>query len=53
VRGKIDPVFVEDLESLHEVVDSILEDGDIFLTLGAGSIGAWSAEFLAQHGQGQ
>jgi len=52
-RGKIDPVFVEDLESLHEVVDSILEDGDIFLTLGAGSIGAWSAEFLAQHGQEQ
>jgi len=52
-RGKIDPVFVEDLESLHEVVDSILEDGDIFLTLGAGSIGAWSAVFLAQHGQEQ
>jgi len=53
LRGKIDPVFVESLESLHEVVDSILEDGDIFLTLGAGSIGAWSADFLVQHGQGQ
>jgi UDP-N-acetylmuramate--alanine ligase len=56
VRGKIDPVFVEDLDSLHEVVDSVLQDGDIFLTLGAGSIGAWSAKFLAQcqqSGQGK
>ncbi len=48
-RGKVDPVFVEDLEGLDEVVETVLQDGDIFLTLGAGSIGAWSAEFLAQH----
>jgi UDP-N-acetylmuramate--alanine ligase len=53
VRGKIDPVFVEELDALDEIVDSVLQDGDIFLTIGAGSIGAWSAEFLAQHGQGQ
>ena len=56
LRGKIDPVFVEDLDSLHEVVDGLLQDGDIFLTLGAGSIGAWSAKFLAQcqqSGQGK
>jgi UDP-N-acetylmuramate-alanine ligase len=26
-----------------------LQGEDIFLTLGAGSIGAWAAEFLAQH----
>ncbi len=52
-RGKIDPVFVEDIDTLGEIVDSILLDGDIFLTLGAGSIGAWSAEFLVQHGWGQ
>jgi UDP-N-acetylmuramate--alanine ligase len=48
-RGKVDPVFVEELEGLDEVVDKILQDEDIFLTLGAGSIGAWAAEFLAQH----
>ena len=53
VRGKIDPVFVEDIDRIDEIIDSVLQDGDIFLTLGAGSIGAWSAEFLAQHGQGQ
>ncbi len=49
VRGKIDPVFVEDLDALAETVETVLEDGDIFLTLGAGSIGAWSAGFLANH----
>ncbi len=48
-RGKIDPVFVEDIESLAEVVETVLQDGDIFLTLGAGSIGAWSNEFLNSH----
>jgi UDP-N-acetylmuramate--alanine ligase len=48
-RGKVDPVFVEDLAGLDEVVEKVLQDDDIFLTLGAGSIGAWSAEFLARH----
>jgi UDP-N-acetylmuramate--alanine ligase len=48
-RGKVDPVFVEDLQGLNEVVETVLQDGDIFVTLGAGSIGAWSAEFLTQH----
>ena len=48
-RGKVDPVFVEDLDGLDEVVETVLQDGDIFVTLGAGSIGAWSAEFLAKH----
>ena len=53
VRGQVDPVFVEALDSLDEVVDNILQDGDIFLTLGAGSIGTWSAEFLMKSGRGQ
>lgn len=48
-RGRVDPVFVENLEGLDQVVETVLQDGDIFVTLGAGSIGAWSAEFLAQH----
>jgi UDP-N-acetylmuramate--alanine ligase len=55
-RGKVDPVFVEDLQGLDEVIETVLQDGDIFVTLGAGSIGAWSAEFLERHqptGQGK
>jgi UDP-N-acetylmuramate--alanine ligase len=48
-RGKVDPVFVEDLQGLDDVVETVLRDGDIFVTLGAGSIGAWAADFLARH----
>ena len=48
-RGKVDPVFVESFDGLDQQVESVLEDDDIFVTLGAGSIGAWSADFLARH----
>lgn len=48
-RGKVDPVFVEDLQGLDDVVEKLLQDGDIFVTLGAGSIGAWAVDFLARH----
>ena len=51
-RGKVDPVFVEELSGLDEVVETVLQDGDIFVTLGAGSIGAWAADFLARHRAG-
>ena len=52
-RGRIDPVFVEGLEGLDEVVEAVLMDNDIFLTIGAGSIGAWAADFVARHQQGK
>jgi UDP-N-acetylmuramate--alanine ligase len=42
-RGHIDPVFVEDLATLPEVLNDVLHDGDILLTLGAGDIGAVAA----------
>ena len=38
-RGKVNPVFVEDVENLAEELCSILQDGDLVLTMGAGSIG--------------
>ena len=38
-RGKVDPVFVPELEGLVEVLDTIAHDGDVLLLLGAGSIG--------------
>jgi len=43
-RGQVDPVFVDPLDELPEVVEGLLRDGDILLTLGAGSIGAVAAE---------
>jgi len=50
-RGRVDPVFVEEVESLPEVLKDLLQAGDLVLTLGAGSIGAVAAvlpDVLAQ-----
>ena len=46
-RGHVDPVFVEKLEMLPEVLNDILHDGDVLLTLGAGDIGAAAARLAA------
>jgi len=44
VRGQIDPVFVEKVDDLAEVLPGIVEPGDVVLTLGAGSIGQVAVE---------
>ena len=38
-RGQVDPIFVEDRNKVPEQLESVLEDGDVLLTLGAGSVG--------------
>ncbi|MEM7433359.1 MAG: UDP-N-acetylmuramate--L-alanine ligase [Pseudomonadota bacterium] len=43
-RGSVEPVFVESLDALLPVLDGLLADGDLVLTMGAGDIGAYAAE---------
>ncbi|MBE9567265.1 MAG: UDP-N-acetylmuramate--L-alanine ligase [Proteobacteria bacterium] len=43
-RGKVNPIFVEDAENLAADLRSILQDGDLVLTMGAGSIGRISSQ---------
>ena len=38
-RGKVNPIFVADVEKLGDDLLSVLQDGDLVLTMGAGSIG--------------
>ena len=38
-RGKVNPIFVEDIEEVDKELISVLQDGDVLLTLGAGSVG--------------
>jgi UDP-N-acetylmuramate--alanine ligase len=38
-RGRVDPVFVEDLARAPEVLAGVLHDGDLLLLQGAGSVG--------------
>lgn len=47
-RGQLDPVFVEDIEDLTLMLQGVLRDGDLLLTLGAGSIGAAAAQLATQ-----
>ncbi len=49
-RGRVDPVFVEELGQLPELLASTLQEGDILLTLGAGSIGGFAAGLVAEGG---
>jgi UDP-N-acetylmuramate--alanine ligase len=42
-RGRVDPIFVQEVEDLPEVLTDLLQAGDLVLTLGAGSIGAVAA----------
>jgi UDP-N-acetylmuramate--alanine ligase len=47
-RGQVDPVFVEDLASLPAVLQGLLQDGDVLLTLGAGDIGSAAARLVGE-----
>lgn len=46
-RGQLDPVFVETTDELASTLQGVLRNGDVLLTLGAGSIGAVAAELPA------
>ena len=52
-RGRVEPVFVEDVETLPAVLNDLLRPGDVLLTLGAGSIGAVAATLPAALDQNQ
>jgi UDP-N-acetylmuramate--alanine ligase len=41
-RGAVEPVFVESMEDLAHVLEGVLEDGDLVLTMGAGDISAYA-----------
>ncbi|NJM32770.1 MAG: UDP-N-acetylmuramate--L-alanine ligase, partial [Limnobacter sp.] len=39
VANKIEPVFVENLDEMEQAIVDLAQDGDVVLTMGAGSIG--------------
>ena len=46
-RGRLEPVFVEDVRELPAALAGVIADGDVVLTMGAGSIGAVAHELPA------
>jgi UDP-N-acetylmuramate--alanine ligase len=51
-RGAIDPVFVEQLDDLADVLGDVITDGDLVLTMGAGDIGAYAQSLPGLLGKG-
>jgi UDP-N-acetylmuramate--alanine ligase len=43
-RGQVEPVFLDDIKELPELLKSIVNDNDLVLTSGAGDIGSVAAE---------
>lgn len=40
VTGKVEPVFVEDINAMPQAITDLAQEGDVVLCMGAGSIGA-------------
>jgi UDP-N-acetylmuramate--alanine ligase len=51
-RGGVEPVFIESTDELLPVLEGLLVDGDLLLTMGAGDIGAAAARLPEQLRQG-
>ena len=49
-RGRLEPVFVEDVRELPVALAGVIADRDVVLTMGAGSIGAVAHELAARLG---
>ena len=49
-RGRLEPVFVEDVRELPAAIAGVIADRDVVLTMGAGSIGAVAHELPGRLG---
>ena len=47
-RGQVDPVFLEQIEELPRMLDDLVEEGDIVVTMGAGNIGLVAARLAEE-----
>ena len=47
VGGKIEPIFVESIASMSEAIMNVVKDGDVVITMGAGSISGIPAKLIS------
>jgi UDP-N-acetylmuramate--alanine ligase len=50
VAGKVEPVFVDDIDALPEAILEMAHDGDVVMCMGAGSIGGVPAKLVEMGG---
>ena len=46
VAGRVEPVFVDDIEHMPDAILGVVRDGDVVITMGAGSIGTVPGRLL-------
>ncbi len=46
VAGRVEPVFVEDIDAMAAAILGVVKDGDVVITMGAGSIGTIPGRLL-------
>jgi UDP-N-acetylmuramate--alanine ligase len=46
VAGRIEPVFVDDIDAMPDAILGVVRDGDVVITMGAGSIGGVPGKLL-------
>ena len=51
VANKIEPVFVEQIEDMPQAILDAAQDGDVVITMGAGSIGQVPGQVVALQAQ--
>lgn len=51
VSGKVEPVFIEDIAQMPQAIADYVQDGDVVITMGAGSVGGVAAKVLEVLGQ--
>jgi len=50
VAGKVEPVFVENIDELDQTLHAVARAGDVVVTMGAGSIGGVAARIASERG---
>ncbi|MDE2594738.1 MAG: UDP-N-acetylmuramate--L-alanine ligase [Burkholderiales bacterium] len=46
VAGKVEPIFVDDIHELPQALSEVTRDGDVLISMGAGTIGAVPAKVV-------
>lgn len=51
-RGQVEPVFVQGVADVPDLLPNVIESGDLLLTLGAGDVGGLPGALVQRYGEG-
>lgn len=49
LAGRVEPLFVESIHEMPAALEQVLQDGDVLIAMGAGSIGQLAAKLAERH----